>query len=269
MSNPVVEQIVLRTAPETLQRIYSVPQTANTLEFLTVCALTHGRLLKGGTPDLTATARVIIQDWNHQKIPYFSVPPAIHPSLIPSTVNASALGGNVHDEAVVAPGAEQVGQAQILSTLSKPFALDGLFNAADAGAFGNGGGNDEVMMDDEDAFIPDEPMDMEESPGSKKRPRSDSFSSVAPSEVQSTDIPVDLPPQVVLTKGDRPHNPKRARRNKDSQDVAAALNHVNPLSRKVLKGEAKKARRMANRAAKAMEGEGMEVDGGLEFTFMS
>ena len=84
----------------------------------------------GGTPDILAAARQILTDWNHQKIPYFSRPPELHPSLVPSTVPG---GGNE-----VAPGAETVGQAQILTEFSKPFALDGLFGAADAGAFGAG-----------------------------------------------------------------------------------------------------------------------------------
>jgi nuclear GTP-binding protein len=48
---------------------------------------------------------------------------------------------------VVAPGAETVGQAQILGELSKPFELAGLFGAADAGAFG---GADEEMADGEE-----------------------------------------------------------------------------------------------------------------------
>jgi nuclear GTP-binding protein len=47
---------------------------------------------------------------------------------------------------VVAPGAETVGQAQILNELGKPFELAGLFGAADAGAFG---GADEDMADGE------------------------------------------------------------------------------------------------------------------------
>jgi nuclear GTP-binding protein len=72
----------------------------------------------------------VLGDWNAQKIPYFSVPPAIHPSSIPSQVTAAGGYSNV------APGAENVGQAQILAELGKAFTLEGLFGAADAGAFG-------------------------------------------------------------------------------------------------------------------------------------
>jgi nuclear GTP-binding protein len=39
-------------------------------------------------------------------------------------------------DTIVAPGAENVGQAQIVSQFSQPFTLEGLFGAADAGAFG-------------------------------------------------------------------------------------------------------------------------------------
>lgn len=55
------------------------------------------------------------------------------------------------DTPLIAPGAENVGQAQILNTFSKPFELEGLFGAADAGAFGNGA--DDVAMADEDGDV--------------------------------------------------------------------------------------------------------------------
>jgi nuclear GTP-binding protein len=60
---------------------------------------------------------------------------------------------------IIAPGAENVGHAQIVKELGKPFELAGLFGAADAGVFGDdngdeakmeqdGGGGDEMMDDD-------------------------------------------------------------------------------------------------------------------------
>ncbi|KAE9401184.1 P-loop containing nucleoside triphosphate hydrolase protein [Gymnopus androsaceus JB14] len=139
----VVEEILLRTEKEMIQKIYSLPDfTAApellTMQFLTMLALSSGRLLKGGSPDILSAARQVLTDWNHQKIPYFSVPPTIHPSSIPSTIPAAP---GPSSEQVIAPGAENVGQAQILSAFSKPFELEGLFGAADAGAFGSGGGD--------------------------------------------------------------------------------------------------------------------------------
>lgn len=52
---------------------------------------------------------------------------------------------------LIAPGAESVGQAQILTEFAKPFELAGLFNAADTGAFGSA---DEEMEDAEQELQP-------------------------------------------------------------------------------------------------------------------
>ncbi|KAF7321329.1 Proteophosphoglycan ppg4 [Mycena kentingensis (nom. inval.)] len=145
----VVEEILGRTPSETLQKLYNLPIFSSTLEFLTMAALSSGRLLKGGTPDITATAKQIINDWNHQKIPYYSEPPTIHPSSIPSTMGSGAT-------TTIAPGAEQVGQAKILNAFSAPFSLPGLFENADSGAFGSG---DVEMRDDQSA---DGDMDAED-----------------------------------------------------------------------------------------------------------
>lgn len=42
----LVEEIIARTPRETLQKIYNLPEFSNTLEFLTMMALSNGRLLK-------------------------------------------------------------------------------------------------------------------------------------------------------------------------------------------------------------------------------
>ena len=67
-----------------------------------------------------------------------STPPITHISSIPSTVRS---GG----ECVIAPGAESIGKAQIVTELSKPFTLDGLFGDADHDVF------DAEMADVEDS----------------------------------------------------------------------------------------------------------------------
>lgn len=91
----------------------------------------------------------MLQDWNHHKIPYFSVPPVIHPSSMPAMTSTGE----------VAPGAEEVGQARILTEMSKPFELGALFQGADDGAFGVGpdaemamdGGDQEFEIEMDDA----------------------------------------------------------------------------------------------------------------------
>jgi nuclear GTP-binding protein len=78
-----------------------------------------------------------------------STPPTTHISSIPSTV---CSGG----DRVIAPGAENVGQAQIVTELSKPFTLNGLFGDADHNVFDAemGGAEDSGM-----AVEQEEPME--------------------------------------------------------------------------------------------------------------
>jgi nuclear GTP-binding protein len=131
-------------------KIYDLPtfSGSSTLEFLTMLALNTGRLPKaspissppfsllqnwntlsfsqGGTPDILAAARQVLIDWNHQKIPFFSEPPALHAAQLPSTISGSS--------GQVAPGAESTGHAQIVNAFGAPFMLEGLSGEADAEA---------------------------------------------------------------------------------------------------------------------------------------
>ncbi|PPR03572.1 hypothetical protein CVT24_007611 [Panaeolus cyanescens] len=278
----VVEEIMTRTPHETLQKIYNIPQFSSTIEFLTMLAMVTGKLLKGGTPDLNASARSVLMDWNQQKIPYFSEPPSIHPSLIPSTVAATRDGP---DGPMVAPGAENVGQAQIVTEFAKPFELEGLFGAADAGAFGGRHGDGDTPMADEegdvfwDAVEGEDLMETEQNDsvqmgGSfldpvipRKRERS-------PSEAP---VPATVNSMVLDSEASRfTRQPKRQRKNRDTDPMehSQTTDKSNPLSRKLLKKEAKKARK-ANRhrghgSSAGGSGGGMEIDDeGLQFTFMS
>jgi nuclear GTP-binding protein len=243
----VVEEILARTEHETLQKLYNLPQFSSTLEFLTMLALNSGRLLKGGTPDLLSAARHVLMDWNHQKIPYFSVPPTVHPSSMPSATT----------------GAETVGQAQILNSFSKPFELAGLFGTADAGAFGENPSMQEVAMDDgeandivaqESGMIVDDGMTAHalSLPSSRKRVRSPSLVTQAGATDSSAQLRI----------------PKRFRRAKDlsAYEEAAARSQSRAMNRRSLKQDRKRARRAANKLAKAESG--MEVDG-LQETFIA
>ncbi|KAI6152723.1 P-loop containing nucleoside triphosphate hydrolase protein [Pisolithus thermaeus] len=243
----VVEEILERTEHEVLRNIYNLPQFSSTLEFLTMHALSSGRLLKGGTPDVLAAARQVLMDWNHQKIPYFSIPPTAHPSSVPSTIPSAG-------DAVIAPGAENVGQVKIVTGLSKPFELAGLFEAADAGAFDNQPNAGEVNMEEASTVTgyPEgsEMVAEESSHLPRKRRHSPSPASEQP-----------LQGETQALSAATTHMPKRFRRAKDlsAYEEAAARSH--PLNRKTLKRDAKRARRAAARSRKVVAQEsGMEVD---------
>ncbi|KIY62089.1 P-loop containing nucleoside triphosphate hydrolase protein [Cylindrobasidium torrendii FP15055 ss-10] len=269
----VVEQILLRTPIETIQQLYGLPEFASPPEFLTMLALKSGRLLKGGTPDLLAAGRHVLNDWNHQKIPYFSVPPSIHPSLIPSRMS----------NAEIAPGAEDVGQAQILSEFSKPFELPGLenlFGSADSRAFRDSGDamdedEEDVFYDAQEEFDSAAGMQIEETvaPGTRrqslgKHARSPSPEPAADSGEMDTGAGTVGVPQMRELR-----QPKRQRKNKAAKLDATHLAANNPLNRGVLKKDRKRERklaRMMDRAATAAGDTVMDVDAdNLEFTFMA
>lgn len=57
--------------------LYNIPHYRNANEFLSHLARLRGKLKKGGVPDVEATARLVLNDWNSGKIPFYTVPPPV------------------------------------------------------------------------------------------------------------------------------------------------------------------------------------------------
>lgn len=91
----------------------------------------------------------MLNDWNHHKIPFFSTPPTIHPSLIPSTTA----------DGEIRAGAEDVGQARIITEMGKAFSLPG-FDFGQ-GNVDNGESMDVLEEADRGAFDSDDRMETE------------------------------------------------------------------------------------------------------------
>ncbi|KAH8828059.1 P-loop containing nucleoside triphosphate hydrolase protein [Flagelloscypha sp. PMI_526] len=283
----VVEQILARTRASTLRNIYNLPppdepttqddemideeerdRLTDTLEFLTMVALTGGRLLKGGTPDIIAAARQIIQDWNQHKIPFWSTPPTIHPSMVAGSSNVSKLKDSTADRLV--PGAEDIGNAAIKTSFAPAFRLEGLFNSADASALDDGkmvedeDANDEFYDAMEDGEVETEVVD----PDASEMLTDDTFSLAALSSrkrMRSLSPEPNEDPNSMDTQlpGYVTRQPKRQRRQMDREDNNKVA--INPLSRKNLKKVAKKARK----AWRNTHGPGMVVEQDVGDTFMA
>ena len=86
----------------------------------------------------------ILRDWNIGKIPFFTIPPAVHSSSMPDkpVAPSTVLGDDVEMS-------NEVGDAKILNNLSEAFTIDGLFDTL----------NDEAAWegDDEVADVEDGP----------------------------------------------------------------------------------------------------------------
>ncbi len=70
-----VSEIVKRCPARQLMAIYKVPAFEGTDQFLQHIALARGKLKKGGTVDVQAAAKVVLQDWNDGRIPFYTMPP--------------------------------------------------------------------------------------------------------------------------------------------------------------------------------------------------
>eukprot|EP00043_Microstomoeca_roanoka_P010037 m.95537 g.95537 ORF g.95537 m.95537 type:complete len:706 (+) comp14770_c2_seq1:142-2259(+) len=58
-----------------ITRTYGVENWTSHIDFLEQLAQKSGKLLKGGDPDVSTAAKMVLHDWQRGKIPYFSVPP--------------------------------------------------------------------------------------------------------------------------------------------------------------------------------------------------
>lgn len=161
-----VYEIVTRVPKRQLMRAFKTAAFEGGDDFLDQVARASGKLLKGGLADTRTAARMVLQDWNSGKIPFFTTPPerkganqedvALVPSFAPqfdaeevyknedlaliSQLNAMGTGDaqSRHAWIEAAPSAPQVAGVDV-----------GAGAGAD-GAAGPAGGEDTDAMDEDD-----------------------------------------------------------------------------------------------------------------------
>jgi len=70
-----VHSILSRCPRESLMQVYMLPEFTSAEEFLFGVAQNRGKLKKGGVPDVEQASRLVLQDWNSGRIPFFVSPP--------------------------------------------------------------------------------------------------------------------------------------------------------------------------------------------------
>ena len=73
-----IPAVMSRVKKEYMARTYRLPKPwdwTTTSDFLERVARQSGKLLKGGEPDLNTVGKMILNDWQRGKIPFFSTPP--------------------------------------------------------------------------------------------------------------------------------------------------------------------------------------------------
>lgn len=74
---PHIEPLLQRMEPKFLTKIYGIESWDDHVHFLVQLGKARGKLLKGGEPDLTAVAKIVLHDWQRGKLPWFIAPPEL------------------------------------------------------------------------------------------------------------------------------------------------------------------------------------------------
>lgn len=70
-----IASVLERVKPEYIRKTYKINEWVDHIDFLEKLARRSGKLLKKGEPDITIVARMVLNDWQRGKLPFY-VPPA-------------------------------------------------------------------------------------------------------------------------------------------------------------------------------------------------
>ncbi|KAF2984964.1 hypothetical protein EK904_010705, partial [Melospiza melodia maxima] len=109
--------VLERAKEEYIRKTYKIECWTDTVDFLEKLAARTGKLLKGGEPDLQTVSKMVLNDWQRGRIPFFVMPPmeepvAGQPAPQPPVLEAAVTSSqDITEEKVselVAPAVEAV-----------------------------------------------------------------------------------------------------------------------------------------------------------------
>ncbi|NWU82089.1 NOG2 protein, partial [Onychorhynchus coronatus] len=74
-----ISAVLERAKPEYIRKTYKIDSWRDTEDFLEKLAARTGKLLKGGEPDLQTVSKMVLNDWQRGRIPFFVKPPNAEP----------------------------------------------------------------------------------------------------------------------------------------------------------------------------------------------
>lgn len=70
-----IPEVLARVKPDYIKRTYRITEWTDSVDFLEKLAARTGKLLKKGEPDISTVAKMVLNDWQRGKIPFFVKPP--------------------------------------------------------------------------------------------------------------------------------------------------------------------------------------------------
>ena len=100
-----------RVKADHLEKTYKISKWEDVEDFMTKIAVANGRLLKGGEPDIPTVAKMVLNDFQRGKLPYYARPPGCDDEEIQKHVGEEAPINEVEDDekAVVTDGESVAG----------------------------------------------------------------------------------------------------------------------------------------------------------------
>ncbi|KAG8451502.1 hypothetical protein GDO86_003638 [Hymenochirus boettgeri] len=88
-----IEAVLERAKPEYIKKTYRIESWENAEDFLEKLAFRTGKLLKGGEPDRQTVSKMVLNDWQRGRIPFFVKPPNAEPNREPlqTTIEPAAV----------------------------------------------------------------------------------------------------------------------------------------------------------------------------------
>jgi len=70
-----IPAVLQRVKQDYIAKTYKIASWTDSEDFLKQFATRSGRLLKGGEPDISTAAKMVLNDWQRGKLPYYVRPP--------------------------------------------------------------------------------------------------------------------------------------------------------------------------------------------------
>ncbi|KAM9116302.1 nucleolar GTP-binding protein 2 [Pangshura tecta] len=80
-----ISAVLERAKPEYISKTYKIDTWKNAEDFLEKLAFRTGKLLKGGEPDMQTVSKMVLNDWQRGRVPFFVKPPNAEPGPQPSS----------------------------------------------------------------------------------------------------------------------------------------------------------------------------------------
>lgn len=95
-----ISEVLLRVKEDYIRKTYKIMEWDDHIDFLEKFARRSGKLLKKGEPDITIVSRMVLNDWQRGKLPFYVPPPDFEEPLTKTTDEIPVENNNSEKENV-------------------------------------------------------------------------------------------------------------------------------------------------------------------------